>query len=261
MTEEQFRECCLEFCRKFPHLPRLKTIAVVGGYDAEIGGVGVDSRRLTDVLTYLLRSGVPLDPAFEIDLINFREGRDFLFEKTQADLIFVSNIISGRFNCLPVFWAANAGKISNLELITTVSRRNVPDCWAHRLDVAGAKLVATFGGKVEINAQIFGDTYGLGFTVLIPSPEQECCSRYTSSCDLKHLYPTLKNIDLPQGWLGFAADKEFLKSISSSLDRSTCLGQRALDYSTQQKHSDIGADIGAGNHQWGHLLPSRYPSR
>ncbi|MFA7276589.1 MAG: hypothetical protein WC043_07295 [Pseudobdellovibrionaceae bacterium] len=230
MNETIFRERCRRACAAHPTLPHLRTIAAVGAYDAEIGGRGRDSDRLTDALDYLLRSGFLIDPDFEIDIVNFREGRDFLFEDKQADLVFVSNIMSGRPSCLPVFWKAQAGQLSEDQLIITVSRRNEPAFWAHRIEEAKTKFVVTFGGEIEVNAQTFCDDYGLDFAVLIPSPEDECCSRFTAAAAIKPLYPTLPDIDLPQGWFGFAADKGFLAASAPALASSTCLGRQALTH-------------------------------
>lgn len=235
INEDNFRARCAEACARYPDLPRLKKIAAVGVYDAVIGSPDKDSARLTQVMDYALRSGFLIDPEFVIDAINFRENRDFLFEDNPADLIFVSYIISGSYPFLPKFWKDEAHKRDNLSLSDMVSRRNDPVEWAHHAADIGAKLVATYGGNVEISAQAFSEDYGVDYTVLIPSPDDECCGRFVPASGLKPLYPALPRIDLPQGWFGFSAYRPYLHEIMPALNRRTCLGAEAQKHAQSPK--------------------------
>lgn len=226
INEENFRARCAAACTRHPDLPRLKTIAAVGVYNAQIGGKGTDSQRLTAMLDYMLRSGFLIDPEFVIDPINFREGRDFLFEDKQVDLVFVSYILVGAQE--PYFWPKDSQKLSMNQLSYTVSRRGCRGGWANHIDDIGAKMVVTYGGHMEVSAQIFSNEYHDDFAVLIPSPDEECMERVIPASEMKPLYPTLPRIDLPWGWFGFAAQRNYLIATKPSLDAKTCLGEEAL---------------------------------
>lgn len=227
INEESFRAQCALACARHPDLPRLKHIAAVGVYDAVIGGDEHDSHRLTGALDYLLRSGFLIDPEFVIDPINFRENRDFLLEDNPADLVFVSYIISGDYSFLPKFWKGETHKRDTLSLCDMISRRNGNAGWANHIEEIGAKMVVTYGGNVEVSAQIFGDDYGLDYAVLIPSPDDECMGRFVPASKIKPLYPTLPHIDLPQGWFGFSAQRDYLRATAPSLGKDTCLAKEA----------------------------------
>lgn len=226
VNEETFRARCTAACARHPDLPRLKTIAAVGVYDAVIGGHDKDSQRLTDMLDYMLRSGFLIDPDFEIDAINFREGRDFLFEDNPVDLVFVSYILVGAQE--PYFWPNDARKFNEDEISYTVSRRGCRGGWANHIDEIGAKMVVTYGGHLEVNAQTFASEYRDDYAVLIPSPSEECMGRIVPASKIKPLYPTLPRIDLPYGWFGFSAQRDYLMATKPSLHAKTCLGEEAL---------------------------------
>jgi hypothetical protein len=228
VNEENFRARCAEVCARHPDLPRLKNIAAVGVYDAGIGGPGEDSRRLTATLDYILRSGFLIDPEFIIDPVNFREGRDFLFEDKPADLVFVSYILAGAQ--APYFWPKEDKPFNRDEISYTVSRRGCRGGWANHIDEIGAKMVVTYGGHMEVNAQTFGGPYHDDFAVLIPSPDEECMGRFVPASQMKPLYPTLPRIDLPWGWFGFSARRDFLMATKPSLHAKTCLGEEALKH-------------------------------
>lgn len=225
--ETKLRQNCFSLCDKFNNLPRLKTIAFVGAYDAIIGGTHTDSQRLTSVLQYLVGAGFPVDPDFDVDVVNFREGRDFLLEDKPADIVFVSYILSGVNPFLPKFRPGIRDCLSEVDWCTVVSRKNHEVGWFDRIESAQAKLIVTYGGNIEIQSQIFSDEYGLDFAVLIPSPDEECCQRHIPEERIKDLYPTIKNIDLPQAWLGFSADKKYLQSVQPALNTKTSIGQQA----------------------------------
>jgi hypothetical protein len=228
INEENFRARCAVACARHPDLPHLKSIAAVGAYDAEIGGDGKDSIRLTNALDYALRSGFLIDPDFEIDIINFRDGRDFLFEDKPADLVFVAYILSGSYPFLPKFWKGEPRVTDKVSLSDMISRRNDHVEWAHHIDEIGAKLIVTYGGNIEVNAQTFRRQYGLDYDVLIPSPDEECMDRYVARKDMQPFYPTLPKIDIPQCWLGFSARHDFLQATQPSLHKGTTLGAQAL---------------------------------
>lgn len=228
LYELDFRRRCGELCARFNTVAPLKTISFVGAYDAVIGGEEKDSYRLTQILEYLLKSGVPIDPEFIVDVVNFREGRDFLREDSQTDLVIVSYIIAGRSHYDKLFSKEMVSAYSELDLIDMVSFRNSESGWLERASEAGAKFVVTYGGNVEISAQIFSDDYGINYKVLIPSPDDECMGRYILQKDIPALYPTIKHIDLPMAWLGFSVEKDYLNEMKSSLNSNTALGRQGI---------------------------------
>lgn len=225
INEQSFRARCAEACARHPDLPRLKNIAAVGAYDAVIGGDRKDSERITAALSYTLKSGILIDPDFFIDVVNYREGRDFLLEDNPADLVIVSYILVGAQP--PYFWPDNAGKLNEDELAYTVSRRNCRGGWINHIEEIGAKMVITYGGNLEVNAQTFADYRNSDHVVLIPSPDEECMDRYVSASEMKPLYPTLPHIDLPSAWFGFSARRDYLCATKPSLNLDTCLGAEA----------------------------------
>lgn len=225
-AEHEFRERCRVLCARHPDFPRLHTIAAVGAYDAEIGGTQPDSNRLTNALNYILDSGFLIDPGFEIDVVNFREGRDFLREDKKADLVFVSYILKDRIYA-DIFDVAARKETDPLALCAAVSWRNTDGGWCQRVKDAETKLIVTYGGNFEIGTEIF--TYE-DYKELIPTPDQECAGNYAGRPqEIRKLYPMLKDIDLPIGWLGFAADPDYLKDVALALNDKTCLGRRALN--------------------------------
>lgn len=229
-SEYELRERCRALCAQYPDLPRLKTIAAVGAYDAEIGGAGVDSQRLTGILNYLLDCGYLVDPGFEIDVVNFREGRDFLREDKKADLVFVSYILGCRpFNDAETFKSAaemEARPDYPLSLCTLLSWRNHDYGWSKRLVAADAKMIATYGGNYEVGTNFLK----FEFDVLIPSPDEECAGNRAESIEeMRPLYPALNDIDVPMGWLGFAGNTEYLAAIAPALNAQTCLGRRGFN--------------------------------
>jgi hypothetical protein len=229
MTEEECRALAAENCARFPDAPRLETIAFVGAYDAVIGGGEVDSCRLTHGLQYLLESGAPVDPAFEIDVVNFRENRDFLKETLKADLVFVSYIL--RHESADTFGAGTKDAIRRegywLALNSVLSTRHCPENWLERARAAEAKLVLTFGGRAELGTDIFcgeGPSFRRTepYLCLFPSSPRECGGYYDPG-------PEREDDARLGGWIGMAGDRDYLAAIAPCLGAKTMLGQRARE--------------------------------
>lgn len=253
-NEEQARAACAAFNAVCPPgVPRLKTIAAVGAYDAELGGGQKDSRRLTAILAYLLRSGFPIDPGFEIDVINFREERDFLKERKLADLVFVSFLIKKyEKNKTDLYTSALHQGLQDIQTQFDLSRvfgralspLHGEESWRRRAVHANAKMVVTYGGNYEIGTDIFcqdieGDE-AKSFVPLIPSPN-ESVENYSvwhgNTYDietrikphLSYLYNNNAAVDVPLPWLGFCAAPGYLKAVGPALrENATYLARTAL---------------------------------
>lgn len=249
LDEVQARALCANLCAANPEAPRLKKIASVGSYDATIGGPGVDSRRLTAVMTYLLQSGVMIDPDFEIDIINFRQKRDFLREDTKADLVFVSFILSRHVTGIQVYDRSTPERAEQSDDYRflygmTLSELHNLESWRTRIEQSGAKIIATYGGKDEIGTHnLRGDDNAHRIKTLIQTPQHSMAFHATAvggdkdiggfeletSTNLTFLYNGAAN-DLPMPWLGFSARADYLRQAEcagSGFSNSTALGRTA----------------------------------
>lgn len=208
----------------------MRNIAAVGALDAEIGGYGVDSQRLSATLNYLLDSGFLIDPDFTIDIVNFRDNRNFLTEDKAADLIYIGYIIreQGRFIDCYEFNSAAAPRDTNT-LICMLSRRHDAPHWGARARQSGAKMIFAYGGSVEINAGMFCNPLMVEdpYRLLIDNPDEECAGGFTRM-EMKTLYPARRDIDFPIAGLGFCADEGYLKETQASLTGKTSLSRVSL---------------------------------
>lgn len=233
--EAQARRVCAEMCVRNPDLPRLKTIAVVGAYELDVGGKGVDSDRLTRIMEYLLCSGFMIDPDFELDRINFRDGRDFLAEDKQADMVFVAFIPARHMYRMTTTYSpqlherAEGAENFHQFFGPALSPHHSYEGWQDRLKQAGTKLVVTYGGAGEIgtdNLVVANDVSGL--RVVLPTPSHnvgdyvgppirdDITYDIETKPDLRYQYNDAAN-DLPLKWLGFAADPEYLRTMRDHL--------------------------------------------
>lgn len=228
LNEKALRQRCHELCDQFPGLPRLRTIAAVGALtepnDAGIVLSHRDSMRMNLTLGYLLKSGFLIDPDFEIDAVNFREGRNFLDEDKPADLIYVAYILRDMDRFTKKFERYGVPE-DECELIEMLSARHFPEEWTDRARQAGAKMIFTYGGRYEIHAGYFQDNGAdQPYTVLIESPWDECAGGFDKG-ELKAQYPDYKGIDVPLVGLGFSADENYLRATAPSINSTTCLGR------------------------------------
>lgn len=249
MNETKMRDECARVCDAVPELPRIKTIAAVGSYDAVIGGRGVDSQRLTGVLTYLLQSGVRIDPDFKIDVVNFREKRDFLTEDKEADMVFVSLILAQHVFRATYDYSERLNELakerSDYRYVfgMAISKANSALAWNKRMAGAGTKVIATYGGPHEIGTHnVCAVDNEKAFKTLIPTPQHSMWEHVEKvdgdkdvggftlntkdSVNLSLLYNDAAN-DLPMPWLGFAASPAYLKDAQEGLSADTTFGLNA----------------------------------
>ncbi len=248
VNETQARRLCEQRCTQNPDVPRLRHIATVGAYDGVIGGAGVDSRRLTAVMAYLLQSGFMIDPDFQVDVVNFRQSRDFLREETKADMVFVSFILASVLRNTLVYdvhlnaVAEQSQDYRHTYGIALSDRHNI-EVWRRRIAQSGAEMVVTYGGKDEIgthNLCVTTINHAKGLDDIVPlikTPQHQIALHARHVADDKDvggfemktntpisvLYNNAAN-DLPMPWLGFAARVDYLKNAAPALSDKTTLG-------------------------------------
>lgn len=224
--EQALRDRARILCDRHPDLPRLRTVAAVGAYGIEIGGYDDDSQRLTGGLTYLLDSGVPVDPDFTVDVVNFADGRDFLYEETPVDFVFVAYILRHAAG-LPQFWPDETDRESCEALLTTVSRCHDKPGWLYRLREGNTKMVMAYGGGDEIDAQYFCNGHEKAYRLLVPAPNMRDQEIFYDDQGRRHSYD-ISGLDVPITGLSFCADHEYLEAIAPALNRKTYLGRLPL---------------------------------
>ena len=152
-TEREFRIACARRCGDpaYAGLPTIQRIAAVGALGFRFGGPSQDDRILTSFLTKTFRAGLRISPDFEIDSINFREGRDFLAERWTYDAAVICFIVGFTATAihnqpLRVYDAAQADGQYGF----VISRTHTRFHWQDRLRTCGAGLIMTYGSVAEI---------------------------------------------------------------------------------------------------------------
>lgn len=115
--ERGFRQLCAHSVERFPHIKPLKTFDLVGatifdldlerdpGYEplrygpgfhdrVEYSDLATDTDRFRQLVTYLIRSGIPVSPDFTVNAPNLLNGDDYLAGEAQADVVLLSNLVS-----------------------------------------------------------------------------------------------------------------------------------------------------------------------
>ena len=242
-AEEEFRQTCAVLCAAYPDLPRLKTIASVGAYNFTFDGEDVDSKRLSEGLKYLLRSGFLIDPDFDVDVVNFREKRDFLSEDKTYDAVFAAYILAYQGRLTHSFHDATFSQLREEKTIrgylgTVMSERHYPENWLDRVRTAGAHVVMTYGGLCEINTTMFCPSYPregqVPYETLIPTLMSERCERDEMGRTILDGVVT----DVPVLGLGFCADKDYIKACAPLLTQTSMAQQaKAFINATKQTSS------------------------
>ncbi|MCM2344382.1 MAG: hypothetical protein NDJ24_07460 [Alphaproteobacteria bacterium] len=243
--ENTARRICERLCAQAPEQSRLKTIAAVGAYDAEIGGPRVDSRRLTGIMSYLLRSRLLIDPDFSIDVVNLAHRRNFLEEDKKYDLVFISFIL--REQLRGTFACATDHKINEPfssyahfrgHYGVALGPQHNETVWQKRVVASDPRLVVTYGGQAEIGTHVLcaGDQ-STRLTPVIATPAFKIGHFPTkkwnrhgepdldSKASLELLYNHTAN-DLPMPWLGFAATPDYLQASAAGASPQTVLGRQ-----------------------------------
>ena len=266
ITNSEFRESCRIKCALSPNMPRLKTIAAVGVYCAEIGGSDVDSQRLTAALTYCLRSGILIDPDFEIDIVNFRDRRNFLTETSSIDLVFISNILNKRLKgTFDITAETNMPEGTSFRAFYGfgLSKGHGMSDWVKRIEQSGAKLVVTFGGCLEIGTHDLSGfngaqqvplietpetSFGLYNEIITPKKDQLGGYQFEPLGSLKEIYgERAEAYDLPMPWLGISASPDYIEQLSKAFGTETALTEmsrviRAWPHKTAGRQLFLKAD-------------------
>lgn len=244
VSEAQARALCARHAARHPDLPRLKTVAFVGAYDGVIGGPARDSRRLTGIMAYMLRSGFVIDPDFEIDVVNFRDGRDFLKEDKAADVTIVSFILAEKRYRQTYDYGEHLNRVFDQKRWSlssvfgrALSAEHSEQRWQDRLRQAGTQVAITYGRPLEVNtATLCGGSSLLKSLIPTPPLPEE---PYIKNPDPEHLdMESLIDIRAhyndagaglpPTPWLGFAARGDYVKDMAAAMNPGTMLGRAAL---------------------------------
>ena len=219
--EAALRREAAESCASASGVAPIRSISAVGAYRAVLGGNDIDSQRITALLKYLIRSGVPVDPGFEIDVVNFRDGRNFLQEKKETDLLMVCWIYrrqtrgTHQFSLYDDWRTASENRLSMM-----VSPNHSDGNWAARAVDAKARLVATYGDIEDVCSDTFGDR---GFVHLFDTPSG------MPDIDAEELVAPVPrhDDDRPDPWLGLCGDEAYLRHMQPALAaRPTSLAAR-----------------------------------
>lgn len=156
-TETAFRAACARRYADpaYADLPTIRRIAAPGALGFRFGGDTQDDRILTNFLIKSFRAGLRVAPDFEIDCINFLQGRDFLAEAWPYDAVAVCFIVgfgSAALNSpLRTFNPADKSDVQTLGF--TLSANHSLPRWQARIRASGARLVMTYGSNDEINSR------------------------------------------------------------------------------------------------------------
>lgn len=151
----------------------LRRLAFVGALRCELGAGDIDSLRMARTLDYLLRSGIAIDPEFEIDVVNLAHGRDFLAEETAADAVFVAFVPNVELRMFPrveeevVARQRRGAPLAASFFWQARSMRHSAAAWRSRVAATGCELLLCFAGRYEINTTVFEDT---PLVPVIPTP-------------------------------------------------------------------------------------------
>jgi hypothetical protein len=215
LYEKEFRaRCALDFNQAADAIKNIAVVGVARPMLFGLNGGDEDSVRIRHMLNFLAAQGEAISPDFELDAVSFTNGRDFLKEDKQYDMVFVSCIprdedsggsdLKVTDESLSDYMNAQRDEVLVHRLAGALSDEHCPSAWAKRLQQSGAKLCVTFGGQDEINT---GDLRSEMYEELLPTPDRRIrgwTNRYETS---EEFYGKPNN--LPMLWLGMLKKKAF----------------------------------------------------
>jgi len=203
----------------------IKHISIIGTQRVDFNSpyADRDTVRLGLAMRYLMQSGVAFHPDFEIDCVDFRDGRDFLAETTPTDMVFASYIrgdeaYESRYYDKE-FLADTKGYNPDrhdvrFAFFNAQSPLTPHDGWRQRVMRSRAKIFVAFGGAIEIGTQHIVQYDGNDtFVEVISNPEILEALVNERKQMLTQLYPVHHGIDVPCAWLGFAFKKTYLRNM------------------------------------------------
>lgn len=211
----------------------LKTIHAVGAHKAfQLCGPGRDNSFVTNILTYWARSGVPIDPDFEIKIFNYAVSpENYLDSREPCDAAFMCflrgengtsekaetyrpELETKRSKALATDnWRSDMRmrEIFYHVIAPNHSQKN----WQRRVLQSGARLVATWGGQYEISTSWL-ETPNL--LPLISSPAVDF-NHETQEMVTSDLYDY--NTDIPSKWAGIMARSDCLPALAGFMNDKT----------------------------------------
>lgn len=234
-------------------LTKIRRIALVGGFaDYAQYSNHPDAKFVEMTNEYLTKSGIAVDDAPEIDVINFIDGRNFLNEEKEYDAVYIAFIPQGinlshtrmefRTFSKRAFDGSNGNRKREMSR-NTIDIDNSPANWMKRILQSKAKVIAARSGFIEIDLNYLqkAPNYNVFSTLL--TPERNASLDHRSASDfgrekVRQLYG--QDVDVPFQWLAVAAKPAYLWSIQSALrGANTTLSREALDVIGQRNFAPI----------------------
>ena len=211
----------------------INKIAIVGGFQGfENDPDSNDYKMVMPALDYLKKTGISVSDKPEFDVINFADGRNFLDEDQNYDMVFIAHIPNGRnlswtrmsFNDYSTWTdVSDQSKLQN-----TIDRRNSPDRWAQRIADTGASIVMGVATWIEVGANYLNESKLFnGYNTLIaPKHDSTLVGRADifSTKEMPLLYGD--DIDLPYQWLSISINETKLSAFSAQAKGETDLTKK-----------------------------------
>lgn len=246
MTSDAEAQLRSELARLNPlgrELPHLKNIAAIGsrGIDfAHVHNNAHDSRIVHDSLLCAARSGMAVDPDFEITTFALPE-RNFLQTRNVFDMAILLYIPGQRTGCT-VYNGAGHDELNRADPAWNriVAPGHTPSNWQKVLRKAGVKCVAAFGGINELTVDMLTSEQARAepYIALRNNPPYECNGHADQGINLPATYK--KHADVPGPWLGFCIDQSYLQKIAPWLG-NTAIARAAYQAFTYRDDGYIAA--------------------
>ena len=257
-SEEALRKFCACSVKANPSITPLKSITIVGGLflnfnEPNNNETNRDTYYLVNVLQYLMRTGIPVDPKFELHLANILHGEDYLQTNYKTDLLILGflpkygakellgpdadgvlldqgfevyspynakqNGIRSRFQKALKRKLFDSADCLSDDHFCVVSPQSTPDNWRERLAKAQPKLVFTFHrSSHEI------DVGKLGLNSLVEPIVDPSARPIRVDCAIAAEAEFSHNTEVRRGWKIFTGT-EFLRDTAPHVWGFTMLGQ------------------------------------
>lgn len=242
-----------ELCRKSidRDLKGFKPIEVIHGVGAhgalKLCGAGRDNQFVSSILTYWLRSGIPIDPNFDIRIFNYAVSPENYLDNTeQCDASFMC-FLRGKNGSFEKARPHNADLEAKREKIIAetswvefemrqlffhvVAPNHSQEKWQRRVEQSGARIVATYGGQNEIS------TSWLATPNLIPiidTPNVDFNHETQVECAIDlYGYET----DIPCKWGGVMVRSDAVNDLAGLVNDKTEMAHQIRSKSTMSPES------------------------
>ena len=275
VTEDELRAAFDRMNAAIPSdISRLRLIDAIGVYKpVRIGGDGPDDIRLTQILQYCLKTRIPIHADFVITPYNLVYGDDYLKTDTPADMVFTSFIMTPdrRIGFRPVVdttdpkgiektgqeictdWrTTDEGRLASRfqldpDYITkrafyrARSIHDNDDAWHRRVVTAGAKMVWTYGGDIELGTWQFAIN---PLRSIIPSIDAAGIGNWDQDqIGQDYRGDHFRHWDLPDYWFGLCATDDYAAQLAQIVTPATTMAD-ALNKAGMQTQWQLAlADI------------------